>query len=62
MARVGERHRAPRAHEQLHPQLGLQRADLLAQRRLGDVQAKRGAREVQLLGDGDEIAQVAQFH
>jgi hypothetical protein len=26
------------------------------------VQALRGAREVELLGDGDEIAEMAQFH
>ncbi len=59
---VGERHRAPRAHEQLHAQLLLQRADLLAQRRLGDVQPQRRASEVQFLGDGHEVTQVAQLH
>ncbi len=62
MAGVGQRHGAPRALEQPHAQLGLQRADLLAQWRLRDVQALGRAREVQLLGDGDEIAQVAQLH
>jgi hypothetical protein len=62
VAGIGERHRTPRALEQPHAQLRLQRADLLAQRRLGDVQALGGAREVQLLGDGDEIAQVTQLH
>jgi hypothetical protein len=41
------------------PTVGFERLDRLAQRRLADVQALGGAREVQLLGDGDEVAQVA---
>jgi hypothetical protein len=52
---------APRgADEQLDAQRGLERLDALAERRLRDVQARGGAAEVQLLGDGDEVAQVAQ--
>ena len=51
-----------RAGEQRAAQLLLQRADLLAERRLGDVQARGGAAEVQLLGDGDEVTQLAEFH
>ena len=34
----------------------------VAQRRLADVQARRGPREMQFLGDGDEVAELAQFH
>ena len=58
----GELDAAAGALEQPAAQLGLERADLLAERRLGDVQARRGAPEVQLLGDGDEIAKLAEFH
>ncbi len=36
--------------------------DLLGERRLGDVLARSGAGVVLLLGDGDEVAQLAQFH
>ena len=36
-------------------------ADLLREWRLGEMQTERGAAEVQLLGDGDEVAQVAEF-
>jgi hypothetical protein len=38
------------------------RGDLLAQRRLGDVQPRGRAPEVQLLGDGHEVAQLTQLH
>jgi hypothetical protein len=37
-------------------------ADLLGQRRLGHVQTGRRAAEVPLLGDGDEVPQMAQLH
>ena len=40
----------------------LQQPDLLAQRRLADMQALGSAGEMQLLGDGDEVTQVAQLH
>ena len=51
-----------RPDQQREPELVLERADLLAQRRLGDVQALGGAAEVQLLRDRDEVAKLAQFH
>jgi len=35
----------------------LELVDLVAQRRLGDVEARGCAAEVQLLGDGQEVAQ-----
>ena len=44
------------------PELGLEAADLLGERRLRDVQPLRGAAEVPLLGDGDEVAQLSQLH
>ena len=50
------------AHEQLHPDTGLERLDLLRERRRGDVQTRRRPPEVQLLGHGDEVAQLPQFH
>ncbi len=50
------------AQQQRRADLLLELADLLAQRRLGHVQALRGTAEVQLLGDGDEVAQVAELH
>ena len=50
------------AVEQRLSELGLEAADLLRERRLGDVQAFGGAAEVPLLGDGDEVAQVPELH
>ncbi|MNQ81647.1 hypothetical protein D3C85_966780 [compost metagenome] len=57
---------------QLHPPVGafqqaradflFQRLDLLAQGRLGNTQLFGRPAEVQLLGHGNEIAQVSQFH
>ncbi|MNP48135.1 hypothetical protein D3C76_1422350 [compost metagenome] len=39
-----------------------QRLNLLAQRWLGDTQHLCGAAEMQFFGDGDEVAQMTQFH
>ena len=50
------------AVEELDAELLLELADLLAYCRLRDVQALRRAAEVQLLGDGDEVPQVTEFH
>ena len=47
--------------EQLRAQLLLQRADLPGQHRLRDVQPLGGPAEVQLLGHGHEVAQLAQI-
>jgi hypothetical protein len=47
-------------HEQLDLELVFQRPDLAGQHRLGDVQGLSGPAEVQLLRDGDEIAQLAE--
>ena len=43
-------------------QFRLQLPDLLGQRRLGHVEPLRGTAEVTLLGDGEEVPQVSQFH
>ena len=58
----GELDPAAVAQQQLGADLGLERLDLLTQRRLRDVQALRRAAEVQLFGDGDEVSEVAQLH
>ncbi len=56
------RHPATIAVQQLGTQLPLEVADLLRQRRLSDVQDGRGTHELTLLGDGDEVAQMAELH
>ncbi|MCY1178974.1 hypothetical protein D9M73_193490 [compost metagenome] len=48
--------------EQARADLLFQRLDLLAQRWLGDAQHLCGAAEMQFFGDGDEVAQMTQFH
>jgi hypothetical protein len=47
-----------RADQQRHPQVVLELLDLLRERRLGDVQARRGPSEVALLAHRDEVAEV----
>ena len=37
-------------------------ADLLGERGLGEVEAEGGSAEVQFLGDGDEVAEMAEFY
>jgi len=61
-ARRGQLDLALVAREQLRADLLLELADLLAERRLGHVQPLRRAAEVQLLGDGHEVAKVSEFH
>ena len=61
-AGVGQRHATRMAHEQLGVDLALQRLDLLAERRLLHVELLRRPRDVALAGDGDEVAEMAQFH
>jgi hypothetical protein len=50
------------AFEQPRAHLLLQRLNLLAQRWLRDAQHLGGAAEMQFFGDGDEVAQMTQFH
>jgi hypothetical protein len=62
LAGGGELHLATAAIEELHAQLVLELSDLLTQRWLPHVQARRGTPEVQCLGDGDHIPKVPEFH
>ena len=43
-------------------ELVLEAADLAAQRRLRDPDGARGATDVSLLGDGDEVADLGEAH
>ena len=58
---VGQLDAARRPMEERRAQLVLELADLGAERLLGEVQPSRRAGEVQLLGHGDERAQVTQL-
>src|SRR5262249_1003198 len=57
-----QRNPAPAADEQVLAQLAFQPADLLADRRLRDRDPLGRAREVALLGDGHEVAELPQLH
>ena len=59
---IGQPDAARMAHEQGRVDLLFQRLDLLRQRRLLHVQLLRRARDVALTGDGDEVAEMAEFH
>ena len=61
-AGFGELERACAALEQRGAQLLFQLLDLPAQRGLGDEQALGRAGEIALFGNGDEVAQMAEFH
>jgi hypothetical protein len=54
-----EQHRAPVAVEEPGAQIAFQGLDLLGQRGPGDPQPLGGPGEAQLLGDRDEVAQLA---
>jgi hypothetical protein len=59
---VSQGNAALRAVKQLHPEFILEFANLLRDRGLSDVQPLGGPAEMQLLGDCDEISEVAKFH
>jgi hypothetical protein len=59
---LGQLDGAARPDQERPAQLAFQVLDLLRERRLGDAEALRGAPEVPLLGDGDEVTEVAQLH
>ncbi len=61
-AGVGRPHRAARAVQQRLPQLGLEPAHLGAHAGLRDVQPLGRTREARLLGDRDEILELAELH
>jgi hypothetical protein len=61
LAALGRERDAARAPvEQRRAGAALERADLVRERGLGDEQPLRGARERLRLGDGDQVAQLAQ--
>jgi hypothetical protein len=62
LAGRGQPRCAPTADEQLLAELGFQAGDLLADGRLGDRDPPRRPREVALLGDREEVAQLPEFH
>ena len=62
LARRRERDAPARAREERRADGGLQLADRVAERRLGHVQPLRRAAEVELLRDGDEVAEVVELH
>ena len=61
-AGVGEANVVGAALHQWHPQFTFEPLDLLTQRRLHDVLTRRGATEMQLLGQAREVPQLPQFH
>jgi hypothetical protein len=58
----GEADRPPGPVEQVLPDLALEPPDLRADAGLGDVDARCGPGEARLLGDGDEVLELAEFH
>lgn len=61
-ARRKKAHSARRPPEERRADLVLERADLAADGRLGDPEARRGTTDVALLGDGDEVADLRKAH
>jgi hypothetical protein len=55
-AGVRELNLAMRSVEEANAELALEATDLLTERGLSDVQSRRGATEVQLFGDCNEVA------
>src|SRR5580765_3222481 len=58
----GQLHLTLGAIEEGDAELALELANLLAERRLADVQALCGSPEMQVFRDGDDVAQVTKFH
>jgi hypothetical protein len=61
-SRRGQLDPSVRPAKQARSDLVLEAADLLAQRRLRDVQARSGAAEMQLLGHGEKGPEVSKLH
>ena len=62
LARVGEHDLARVALDELDAELALELLDLGRQRRLADEAGLGGPAEVAVLGDGDEVPEIAQVH
>src|SRR5206468_9470124 len=61
-ASVGQLHMTLRPMKEGSLQLLFESPDLLAQGRLGDMELRRRPPEMQLFGDREEVAEVAQLH
>src|SRR6185503_6945143 len=61
-ARFGQLHLPLRPMEQFDAEFILELPDLLTERRLTDVKTLRRLSEVQAVGNGNGVAEVAQFH
>ena len=62
LARFGQHHAASAAHEQRSVIFLLDRPDLPAQRRLGYAQRLRGAAEIAVFDDGEEVSDLVKLH
>ena len=62
LACLGHDDRAAGALEQLGAELRFEPADLMRERRLGDVQILGGAGEVPVAGNGLDVPELAQLH
>jgi hypothetical protein len=62
VTRVGELNAARLAAKKLHIEFAFDRLDALAERRLLHSQPFRGARDVALLGDCNEVAEMPELH
>ena len=62
LAGLGRRHAALGAHQQLLAHLALERRELLAQRRLGDVQHVGGLGQAADVDDLHEVLQAPEVH
>jgi hypothetical protein len=59
---LGRGHPPGAADQQLDAQLLLQMTDMLAQRRLRDMQPFRRFRQRGMIDDGDEVSQLPEIH
>ena len=50
------------ADEELNPELTFEIADLLRERRSGEMKPLCGPPEMQFFGNGDEVGQLSKFH
>ena len=58
----GREHGFAPADEQAATELGFELLNLLGERRLSDADARRGAAEVEFLGDGGEVTKLPEIH
>jgi hypothetical protein len=61
-ARLGQSHGSARTVKQVLAELSLEPADLGTDSRLGDVKPGGGSREACLVGHGNEVRELSEFH